>query len=130
MKTIIVISGKHIALNEYTKSNRTNQYVGAREKESAQELVAWVIKAARPPFISGEVTITFDWYEPDKRHDPDNIAFFKKVILDALVTQHVIGGDGWKYLSMPEPFRDRFFVDKKNPRIEVTIEGGGTDAGK
>ena len=51
--------------------------------------------------------------------DKDNIAFSKKFIQDALVLEGIIPGDGWKNI---EGFVDNFFIDKQNPRIEVTIE--------
>lgn len=49
----------------------------------------------------------------------DNIAFAKKFILDALVKKGVLKDDGWKWVK---GFTDEFFVDKKNPRVEVEME--------
>lgn len=64
------------------------------------------------------ITLTFTWYEENRRRDLDNIAFAKKFILDALVKNHTIAGDGWKYVR---GYSDCFHVDSDNPRIEVKI---------
>ena len=42
-----------------------------------------------------------------------------KIILDALVDLGVLIDDGRKYVA---GFTDRFFTDKDDPRIEITIE--------
>lgn len=64
--------------------------------------------------------MTYRWYEPDRRRDLDNISSFgRKVIQDALVETHVLKNDGWKAII---GFRDEFYVDRNNPRIEVEIE--------
>jgi len=123
-KARLVIPGSLSGLNEYTRANRAHWSKGAKSKRTEQTDIEWLIHAAKLPHFTGPVSITFDWYEPDRLRDPDNICFARKFILDALVAKSVITNDGWKYLSMPEPFRDRFFVDKENPRIEVTITSG------
>lgn len=62
----------------------------------------------------------YTWYEPDRRRDMDNISSFgRKVIQDGLVKAGVLKNDGWKQIAR---FSDDFFVDAKNPRIEVLIE--------
>lgn len=49
-------------------------------------------------------------------------AFGRKVIQDALVETHVLKNDGWKEIV---GFRDDFYIDKENPRVEVEIEEVG-----
>lgn len=50
----------------------------------------------------------------------DNISSFgRKVIQDALVKTHVLQNDGWNEII---GFRDDFYIDKENPRVEVEIE--------
>jgi Holliday junction resolvase RusA-like endonuclease len=123
----ITVPGRLLGLNEYTAACRSNARVGAAAKAKAQEAVEWCIRAARPPHISGKAHIAIDYYEPDARRDPDNIsATGRKVILDALAAQHVIRGDSQRCLAMPQPFTERFFVDKTDPRIEVTVTDCGT----
>lgn len=61
----------------------------------------------------------YAWYEPNRRRDFDNISSFgRKVIQDALVKAKVLQDDGWGYIK---GFSDEFYVDSKNPRIEVLI---------
>ena len=64
--------------------------------------------------------IGFDWIEPDKRRDMDNISAGKKFILDALVWAGVLQDDSWKCVVgfMPESFR----VIKDNPGVWVYIK--------
>ncbi len=70
--------------------------------------------------ITNPVRMTYRWYEKDRRRDLDNVSSFgRKVIQDALVDTGVIQNDGWKEIT---GFSDEFYVDKKNPRIEVEIE--------
>lgn len=69
--------------------------------------------------ITKPVTIRFRWIEKNSRRDMDNIAFAKKFILDALVKKGVLQDDGWKWVR---GFKDEFYIDKKNPRIEVELE--------
>ena len=64
------------------------------------------------------VYLRFNWIEPNKRRDKDNIASAKKFIIDALVKSGILENDGWKNVI---GFSDRFSVDKNNPRIEVEI---------
>lgn len=72
--------------------------------------------------IDGTAELHFRWYEPNRKRDLDNIAFAKKFVLDALVSNGVLIADGWKGVS---GFTDTFFVDKDNPRIEVDIMKAG-----
>ena len=63
--------------------------------------------------------MVYHWYEPNKRRDKDNISSFgRKIIQDALVKAKVLKNDGWGDII---GFEDRFYVDKKNPRIIVEI---------
>jgi Holliday junction resolvase RusA-like endonuclease len=116
---IIIIPGRLPGLNEYTKACRSNRYAGAKMKERAENIIQLEIKRQIKVKHIGPVTLNFNWYEPNKRRDYDNIAFAKKFILDSLQACETLQGDGWKYIR---GFSDKFYVDKKNPRIEVEIE--------
>jgi Holliday junction resolvase RusA-like endonuclease len=74
-----------------------------------------------------KVYLKIDWYCKNKRKDTDNIAVGKKFILDGMVEAGVIKNDGWKEVL---GFRDSFYVDKDNPRIEVFIHGTDPDKQK
>ena len=70
--------------------------------------------------ITKPVIMRYTWYEQNKRRDLDNISSFgRKVIQDALVTSKVLKNDGWDEIK---GYSDEFYVDSKNPRIEVLIE--------
>lgn len=70
--------------------------------------------------IQRPVYMRYRWYEPNRRRDLDNISSFgRKVIQDALVKTHVLQNNGWNEII---GFRDDFYIDKENPRVEVEIE--------
>lgn len=61
----------------------------------------------------------FRWFAPNRMKDPDNIAFAKKFILDAMQAAGVLPRDSWRYVG--GGFADLFEVDASRPRVEVTI---------
>lgn len=118
----LIIQGRLAGMNEYTEVNRKNRYAGASMKKKEQARVEWAItnqlrtvKTLKPP-----VYLTYSYFEPNQRRDKDNIsAFAHKVVQDALTETGRLENDGWKQI---DGFRDEFFVNKENPRIEVRIE--------
>jgi Holliday junction resolvase RusA-like endonuclease len=124
MSTVtFTIPGQLPGLNEYTAANRANPRAGARAKRAAERQVAWGVKIARLEPIDGPVFLTFAWHEPDRRRDVDNVAFAKKFILDALVQLGVLPGDGRKHVV---GFSDEFHLDRRRPRVVVTIDKATT----
>ena len=115
----LVINGKLSGLNDYIDACRRNRYVGADLKKREQIHCVWHIMQQLPKEIHTPIRLTFRWGEPDMKRDLDNICFAKKFIIDALVESGRIKNDGWRDVK---GFTDEFFIDKKNPRIEVTIE--------
>jgi Holliday junction resolvase RusA-like endonuclease len=120
MKYKLIITGRLPGLNEYTVANRTNPHKGGKMKKDAEEVVIWSIRQQlRRLHITKPVLLKYDFYEPNKRRDLDNISSFAhKVIQDALVKTHVLENDGWKNIL---GYTDQFYHDPKNPRIEVVI---------
>ena len=113
------IQGRLSGLNEYTKACRSNCYAGDSMKKKNERIIKdSIFEQLRGVKFDNKVSISYTWYEKDKRRDLDNIAFAKKFIQDALVEMGVLKGDGWKYII---GLKDEFRVDKNNPRIEVTI---------
>lgn len=120
----LIINGKLDNLNDYISACRTNQYKGSSVKNHNENKVKSAIyeqlgrlRITRPVYMS------YRWYEPNRRRDLDNISSFgRKVIQDALVKTHVLQNDGWKEII---GFRDDFYIDKENPRVEVEIEEVG-----
>ena len=106
-------------MNEYTDRQRTNRYGGAALKKTYQKDVEACIRAAKLKRIDRPVYIQYTFYEPNRRRDKDNIAgMAHKIIQDALVATRIIKNDGWNDVK---GFSDEFHVDKKDPRIEVTL---------
>ena len=121
MEYNFIIPGRLYGLNEYTAANRRNHYAGAKMKKEAQHIASVHIKLSlRGLRIRKPVELHYVFYEKDKRRDHDNVSSFAhKVIQDALVECGVLVDDGWAEIVGDT---NEFYVDKKNPRIEVTIK--------
>ena len=117
-----VIYGTLPGLNEYTDANRSHRQVGAAMKRNAEAVVGLYAASARLGRFDGPVRLTFDWYEPTAKRDPDNVVFAKKFILDALVARGTLPGDGRRHVV---GFADRVSTDRQHPRVVVTIERTG-----
>ncbi|HHV10001.1 MAG TPA: RusA family crossover junction endodeoxyribonuclease [Clostridiales bacterium] len=124
MQYQLTILGRLEGLNNYTAANRTNPYKGSKMKKDAEETIIWQIRQQLPKVhITKPVRLKYEFYEPNKRRDLDNISSFAhKVIQDSLVKTGVLNNDGWENVV---GYTDNFFCDNKNPRIEVTIEEVG-----
>lgn len=125
----LVIMGRLPSFNEYIGAERGNRYRAARMKKKAESRVIKEVKRCRlRPVKSYPVTLVYHYYCPDRRTDKRNVsAMGSKVVEDALQTAKILRNDGWSELKDPV---DRFYVDKKTPRVEVEIieqieEGGG-----
>lgn len=116
MRTQFTIVGSLPGLNDYTRACRANRFAGAKMKTAAEVLVSWQLPRVKH---QGRVCVSFAWHERDKRRDPDNIAFAKKFLLDAMVARGVIPNDSQRYIA---GLSDTFHVDSGNPRVVVTIE--------
>ena len=114
------IPGRLDGLNEYTAANRTNPHKGSDMKKTNENIVICAIrKNLRGIHINNPVTLKYDFYEPNRRRDLDNISSFAhKVIQDALVKTGVLKNDGWREIS---GYLDNFYCNNQKPRIEVTI---------
>lgn len=73
------------------------------------------------------VRVVFRWIEKNRQRDKDNIAFAKKFILDSMQEWGIIPNDGWDQIL---GFTDEFYVDKRNPRIEVLLFGEDEEHGQ
>lgn len=116
----LTISGKLPGLNEYIRACRTNPHAGNKMKRSAEDYVLWQIaQNIQDILITRPVILKYDFFEPNKKRDLDNIASFAmKVIQDVLVSTGVLANDGWNEIL---GFTTQFYCDPDNPRIEVAI---------
>ena len=111
----LVIRGTLPGLNDYITAERSNKYAGAKMKKQCETVVMHHARALGKAGFEKPVHMLYQWYEPNRRRDKDNISSFgRKVIQDALVV---------RYRRLGER-SDEFYIDKKNPRIEVKIWGG------
>lgn len=121
MEYHFTIFGRLLGLNEYVAANRTKPHAGAKLKSDTEHFIAMFIRRyLHGVRIKRPVYMEYKWYEKNKRRDHDNVSSFgRKCIQDTLVQAHILTGDGWNEIV---GFSDEFHVDRKNPRIEITIK--------
>ena len=115
-KMKIIIHGELTNLNTYINNERGNKFNAARIKRDETTKCAYYFMGKG--CCEKRYFISFVWFLKDKRKDPDNIAFAKKFILDGMVRAKFIKTDSLKHIA---GFSDNFFIDKKNPRVEIGI---------
>ena len=115
----LIIKGSLPNLNNYIDACRNNKYGAASLKKMVEHKLIFEFKAQLKEPLKEKYHIQIKWYERDRKRDPDNIAFAKKFILDALVKGGLLRNDGWNEIA---GFTDEFYVDKSKPRIEVYIK--------
>lgn len=92
----LIINYELPTLNRYIGAERTNKYIAATIKKAATELVAWSVKDIEP--ITYQADYTFTWYRPNKRSDPDNVAFGCKFFYDGLMMAGKLPNDSMRYV--------------------------------
>lgn len=118
----LVLRSPLIGLNEYISICRGNRYMAAKKKKSIENnLIVEILQQTKGKKIEHQAKFYFKWYAKNKKHDPDNICFAKKFILDSIVKAGLMRNDGWKEVK---EFADNFFVDKENARVEIEIVEG------
>ena len=118
------IKGTLPGLNEYLKAERSFRNRHSNGNDMKQQYQIIISNAVRRDLknlhINKPVMIKYDFYEPNRKRDLDNIAgVAHKFIQDALVKCRVLDNDGWNNIT---GFEDKFYIDKHNPRIEVLIK--------
>jgi Holliday junction resolvase RusA-like endonuclease len=111
------IPGTLPGLNEYVGACRAHARKGAAVSAEAHTLCKLGMMRIKGKSIKRGHFI-FRWYEKSRRRDKDNIAFAKKFIMDSLQEWGVMQNDGWDQVI---GFIDEFYIDRKNPRVEVLI---------
>lgn len=121
MRHMLIIHGRLDNLNQYIRALDANRHEGSElKKKNQNKVLCEIYEQLGCLRIRNPVRMRYRWYEKDRRRDLDNISSFgRKVIQDALVQAHILQNDGWNEII---EFSDEFYVDKKNPRIEVEIE--------
>lgn len=118
-----VHGGRLPTLNEYTSACRGNKYVGAQMKSDAEETLRLEIIDARNAGklkpVNEPVFVEFSWNERTAKRDPDNIAFAKKFVFDALVKNGILPNDSPKYVK---GFADCFAYGEECDGVIVSIK--------
>ena len=124
MEYLLIIPGRLDNLNDYIRALDSSRYKGSGLKKKNETICKVAIYEQLGRLrIKKPVTIKYKWFEKDTKRDLDNISSFgRKVIQDALVSCKILPDDGWKQIK---GFRDDFFIDPKNPRIEILIQEEG-----
>lgn len=100
-------------LNTYIDAERTNRFKAANIKKRDQKMCEWLLPKKR----FDKVFIVFKWFVKNKRKDPDNIAFSKKFILDAMVSTGILKNDGQNQIV---GFLD-LFANDETEKVEITM---------
>ena len=125
MRQTFTIPGRLDGMNDLIAATRESRYTGAQLKKDNQWNVLIAIKKSHLKPINGRCRLMYTFYEPNMRRDMDNISgFAHKVIQDALVEAGILANDGWRNIA---GYTDNFFIDKDNPRIEVTLVYTGAE---
>lgn len=116
----LIIPGILPNLNDYISALDASRHKGNLLKRKTEHIIILCAKTQlRGVSFKAPVVMRYTWYEPNRMRDKDNVSSFgRKCIQDALVRAGVLKNDGWGEI---DSFSDRFFVDKKKPRVEVEI---------
>ena len=119
MKQTFEIRATLPSLNEIIDSSKTHWSKYASPKKGYTEIVAAFARQQLKPVENYPVDIEIHWFCKDKKKDKDNISAGKKFIMDGLVKSGILLSDGWMHVG---DFTDKFSVDRRNPKIVVTIK--------
>ena len=119
----VTIQGQLKGLNELLAGRmyqpRTKRYINFVKQNNDRQCVFYIREQMRGVKIEKPITIHYDFYCENKRHDRMNIASATdKSFQDALQTCGVIKNDGWDDVIN---CTFNFYVDKENPRTEIKI---------
>lgn len=85
-------------LNEYIDCERGSTIAAAAMKKKCTEQVKEQCLSQQTESVKGRVDLLFEWHS-STRHDPDNVAFAKKFILDGLQAAGVLENDNRKFIG-------------------------------
>lgn len=85
-------------LNEYIDCEHCSTIAAAAMKKKCTEQVKEQCVSQQIQPVNGKVDLLFEWHS-STRHDPDNVAFAKKFILDGLQLAGVLENDNRKFIG-------------------------------
>ena len=105
------------ALNQYINACKGNKHWSSKIKRDVERKIVAAVINRKKDFLTLEypLSVTFTWHCKNRMKDPDNIAFGRKFIFDALCGADLLEGDGWKQVRQlhdyfPEPRKDHVGV--------------------
>ena len=112
------IPGPLPGLNEIIKENRSNRFDGATQKKEWTNYCANFLLGKKDGVFSSPVSLSFLWYEKNRKRDLDNISAGAKFVLDAMVMIGILKNDSQQYvreihhiLMPPDPINPRVVID-------------------
>lgn len=119
MNQVLIINERLPGLNDYIKAERTTRYAASTMKHDWQRIIIAYIKEAHLKPVTKPVRLRYEFHEPNKRRDKDNVAAIAhKFIQDALVSAGILQDDGWNEII---GYSDSFYISNP-PYITVYIE--------
>ena len=121
MLYMIEIPGRFESLNKYLGELSRHPIAGNRMKQRDENIcVTYIRKALKNTKLKTPIIIHYGFYDKNTKRDRMNIfAYTDKVFQDSLQKAGNLKSDDWR--SVINTSHD-FFVDAKNPRIEIVIE--------
>ncbi len=107
------------SLNEFIDASRRNKFASGKMKKEWTDKVAWECKFQKIVPYQTPIALSFMWFEPSARRDPDNIIFAKKFILDGLVMAGVIPNDTQQWIRGFNS--ERWVIVKEKSRVGVQV---------
>jgi hypothetical protein len=96
----LIFSSSIPTLNHYIRVERGNRMAAAKlKKDTERSLSIELLAQKAQPMMAGPLALIFTWMRTSRREDPDNISFGAKPVLDCLVRNQIIRGDGWKDIT-------------------------------
>ena len=96
----LIIPHELPALNRVIDESKKHWSAYHKLKLQYTGLVACLARRQLRPVLSGRVYLSFVWYCPDRRKDPDNISSAgRKMILDGLTQAGIIKDDSWRLIE-------------------------------
>lgn len=119
MTQTFFISGLLPGANDFMGKKSRWAYT-AIKKEWGEAIGLYILLAKIQPM--NRVSISFTWWERNRKRDPDNIMVAQKFILDALVTRQILTNDGWNAIAS---LHHTFYEDKRHPGVHVVLQSVG-----
>ena len=117
----VVIPGKFESLNKYLSELSKHPVAGNRMKQRDEHIcITYIRQALKGTKLKTPIIIHYGFFEQNAKRDRLNIASYcDKVFCDALQKAGNLHNDNCNSVYN---ITHEFFIDQRNPRIEVVIE--------